>query len=176
MYTYIEFNQTMADELVEFLTSETWSFHGQENPTEESIRKNVANGFYNENGNQTFWIVDNHSKIGIIRIFDLDDPICLFDLRLKKKVRGKGMAKHVLHWLSAYVFNTYTHIIRIEGHTRSDNLAMRKTFFNSGFVKEAYNRRSWRQSGQLFDSVGYAMIREDWENNTKTIVDDHFPY
>lgn len=176
MYTYLEFENKMVDELVEFLTSETWSFHGQENPTEESIRENLANGNYNENGNQTFWIMDNHTKIGLIRIFDLEDPICLFDLRLKEKVRGKGIAKHVLNWLSTYVFNNYTHITRIEGHTRYDNFAMRKTFFNSGFVKESYNRRSWRQSGQLFDSVGYAMIREDWENNTKTIIEDNFPY
>ncbi|NRS49659.1 GNAT family N-acetyltransferase [Brevibacillus sp. HB2.2] len=176
MYIYLEFENKMVDELVEFLTSETWSFHGQENPTEESIRENVANGNYNENGNQTFWIMDNHTKIGLIRVFDLEDPICLFDLRLKEKFRGKGIAKDVLNWLSTYVFKKYTHIIRIEGHTRYDNFAMRKTFFNSGFVKESYNRRSWRQGGQLFDSVGYAMIREDWENNTKTIIEDTFPY
>ncbi|WP_407681735.1 GNAT family N-acetyltransferase [Pseudalkalibacillus salsuginis] len=111
-------------------------FHGQENPTEESIRKNLANGNYNKNENQTFWIMDNHTKIGLIRIFDLEDPVCLFDLRLKEKVRGKGIAKHVLNWLSTYVFNNYPHIIRIEGHTRYDNFAMRKTFFNSGFVIE----------------------------------------
>ena len=176
MYTYLELENKMVDELVEFLTSETWSFHGQENPTEESIRKNLANGNYTGNGNQTFWIMDHHTKIGLIRIFDLEDPICAFDLRLTEKVRGKGIAKHVLHWLSTYVFSNYTHMIRLEGYTRYDNFAMRKTFFNSGFVKESYNRRSWRQSGQLFDSVGYAMIREDWENHTKTIIEDNFPY
>ena len=176
MYTYLEFENNMIDELVDFLTSETWSFHGQENPDEKSIRNNVAKGNYNENGNQTFWIMENHTKIGLIRIFDLEDPICLFDLRLKEKVRGKGIARHVLDWLSTYVFTHYTHIIRIEGHTRYDNFAMRKTFFNSGFVKESYNRKSWRQSGQLFDSVGYAMIREDWENQTQTLIKDNFPY
>lgn len=176
MYAYLEFEDKMIDELVEFLTSETWKFHGQENPTEESIRKNLANGNYNQSGNQTFWIMDDHTKIGLIRIFDLEDSTCLFDLRLKEKVRGKGIAKHVLQWLSTYIFNNYSHIIRIEGHTRYDNLAMRKTFFNSGFVKESYTRRSWRQGGQLFDSVGYAMIKEDWENNTQTIIEDNIPY
>lgn len=38
MYIYLEFENKKVDELVEFLTSEAWSFHGQENPTEESIR------------------------------------------------------------------------------------------------------------------------------------------
>lgn len=33
MYTYLEFENNMVDELVKFLTSETWCFHGQENPT-----------------------------------------------------------------------------------------------------------------------------------------------
>ncbi|MFC7677349.1 GNAT family N-acetyltransferase [Paenibacillus sp. GCM10028914] len=176
MYSYVVFENEMIDELVDFLTSETWSYHGQENPTESSIRENLANGIYTDNGNQTFWIIDHDAKIGLIRIFDLEDPICLFDLRLKEKARGQGIAKHVLHWLSSYVFNHYTHIIRIEGHTRYDNFAMRKTFFNSGFVKESYNRKAWKQNGELFDSVGYAMIREDWENNTKTLTVDHFSY
>lgn len=176
MYSYIEFENNMVDELLNFLTSETWHFHGQENPTEESIRRNLANGYYNGNGNKTFWIVDDHIKIGLLRIFDLEDPICLFDLRLKEKFRGKGIGKQAVIWLTDYIFKNYSHIIRIEGHTRHDNYAMRKTFFNSGFVKESYNRKSWRQSGKLFDSVGYAMIREDWEHHTQTLIEDHFPY
>ncbi|OZM58218.1 GNAT family N-acetyltransferase [Lottiidibacillus patelloidae] len=176
MYTYIEFTKEMALELIDFLTSETWSFHGQENPTEESIRRNLENGFYTEKGNRTFWITNNDKKIGLIRLFDLEDPTCLFDIRLKEKWRGKGIGKEAVNWLTNFVFSTYPEMIRIEGHTRVDNYAMRKTFFKSGYVKEAYHRQSWRQRGNLYDSVGYAMIREDWENKTKTSINDDFPY
>jgi RimJ/RimL family protein N-acetyltransferase len=176
MLAYIEFEKRMTNDLIDFLTSETWSFHGQENPSEESIRKSLENGFYTENGNRTFWITYNDEKIGLIRLFELEDPTCIFDLRIKEKWRGQGIGKEAVHWLTTFVFSNYPEMIRIEGHTRFDNLAMRKTFFNSGYVKEAYHRKSWRQSGKLFDSVGYAMIREDWEGNTKTDIKDNFQY
>jgi RimJ/RimL family protein N-acetyltransferase len=176
MITFLQFEHTMSDELIDFLTSEKWSFHGQENPTEESIKKSLENGFYTDNGNRTFWILHNNDKVGLIRLFDLEDPICLFDLRLKEKWRRKGLGQEAVRWLTNFVFSNYPEMIRIEGHTRFDNYAMRKTFFNSGYVKEAYHRKSWRQSGELFDSVGYAMIRSDWESNTKTTIKDCFQF
>jgi RimJ/RimL family protein N-acetyltransferase len=177
MLSFIEFKNHMIDELVDFLTKETWPFHGQPNPTKESIGASFKKGFYTENGNQTFWITNNNNeKIGMIRLFDLEDPTCLFDIRFKQAYRGEGLGVPSVKWLSEYVFVTYPHIIRVEGHTRSDNFAMRKTFFNSGFVKEAYHRHAWPQEKQLFDSVSYAMLRKDWENNTITLIDDKFAY
>lgn len=176
MLLFIEFQDFMIDELVEFLTKDTWAFHGQPNPTEESVRASFQKGLYTENGNQTFWITKNNEKIGMIRLFDLEDPTCLFDIRLRHDYRGKGLGVPILKLLSNHVFSNYSDIIRIEGHTRSDNYAMRKTFFNSGFVKEAYHRQAWPQEGQLFDSVGYAMLRNDWENKTITEIKDKFAY
>lgn len=176
MFHYKELTRNMDNELVEFLTSETWPFHGQEKPSEDSIREALKNGFYTENGNKTFWINDNGEDIGIIRVFDLEDPTCLFDLRLKEKDRGKGFGFFCVKWLSDYVFTTYPHIIRIEAHTRIENLAMRKTLYKCGYVKEAYHRSAWPQGSKLFDSVGYAVIRRDWEGDTVTLIDDNFEY
>jgi RimJ/RimL family protein N-acetyltransferase len=176
MLSFIPFQNYMIDDLVEFLTYETWPFHGQPNPTEESVRTSFQKGVYTENGNQTFWITESNEKIGMIRLFDLDDPTCLFDIRLKHDFRGNGLGVHILKLLTDHVFLNYSDIIRIEGHTRSDNFAMRKTFFKSGFVKEAYHRQAWPQEGQLFDSVGYAMLRGDWENKTITEINDKFAY
>jgi RimJ/RimL family protein N-acetyltransferase len=166
----------MIDELVKFLTTETWPFHGQPNPTEDSIRNSFQNGFYSDNGNHSFWIISNDEKIGLIRLFDLEDLTCLFDLRIKSEYRGKGLGVIILKWMTDYIFTNYPHIIRIEGHTRNDNYSMRKTFYNSGYVKEAYHRKAWPQGEQLFDSVGYAMLRCDWENQTKTLIEDTFAY
>jgi RimJ/RimL family protein N-acetyltransferase len=176
MLSFIEFKNPMINVLVDFLTEETWPFHGQPNPTAESVKASFQKGFYTENGNQTFWITKNNEKIGMVRLFDLEDPTCLFDIRLKRDFRGKGLGIPTLKWLSNHVFSTYADIIRIEGHTRSDNYAMRKTFYNSGFVKEAYHRKAWPQEGQLFDSVGYAMLRDDWEKKTITVINDKFAY
>ncbi len=162
--------------LIEFLTSERWPFHGQESPTVDSIKKGINNGFYSDNGNETFWVKMDNEEIGIIRIFDLADPTCLFDIRLKKEYRGKGLGLLCVKWLTKYVFTTYSHIIRIEAHTRKDNFAMRKTLHNCQFVKEAYHRSAWPQGNKLFDSVGYAILRNDWENNSVTLIVDDFAY
>lgn len=176
MLSFIEFRKNQIDELVDFLTSESWPFHGQVNPTEDSVRSSFQKGFYTEDGNQTFWIIDDAVKIGVIRLFDLEDPTCLIDIRFKKSSRGKRLGVAAVNWISQHVFTHFTHIIRVEGHTRNDNFAMRKTFHNSGYVKEAYHRDAWPQGGKLFDSVGYAMTRNDFENKTITYIKDEFLY
>lgn len=176
MLSFMELKDDQIEELVHFLTTESWPFHGQVNPSEESVRSSFQKGFYNKGSNQTFWMIESGEKIGIIRLFDLEDPTCLFDIRFKKMSRGKGLGVSALEWIVEHVFSSFAHIIRVEGHTRSDNFAMRKTFHKSGFVKEAYHRDAWPQAGKLFDSVGYAMIRNDWEHKRITYIKDDFPY
>jgi RimJ/RimL family protein N-acetyltransferase len=176
MVEFLEIQTEMVEEVVKFLTSETWPFHGQPNPKDKSIRDGFQKGNYTENDKRSFWIMENEERIGMIRIFDLDDPTCLFDLRLKKSHRGKGIGLVTLNWLTQFVFTQYPKIIRVEGHTRHDNYAMRKTFYKGGFVKEAYHRQGWPQEGRLFDSVGYATLRKDWEDNTVTPIEDTFAY
>ncbi|MHC0037038.1 GNAT family N-acetyltransferase [Pseudoneobacillus sp. C159] len=176
MLEFLKFDRGNIDELVAFLTAETWPFHGQPNPTESSIRSSFEKGFYTEDGSQTFWVLKNGQKIGMVRLFDLEDPTCLFDIRLKEQSRGSGKGAQVVKWLTDFVFTHFPEMIRVEGHTRSDNYAMRKTFFKSGFVKEAYHRNAWPQEGKLYDSVGYAITRTDWENKTITEIKETFAY
>ncbi|WP_235857666.1 GNAT family N-acetyltransferase [Paenibacillus albiflavus] len=106
----------------------------------------------------------------MIRFFDVSDPIIMFDLRIRSEHRGKGVGVQALRWIVSYAFSEFPEAIRIEGHTRVDNVLMRALFAKSIFVLEAYHRKSWSQAGQLFDSVGYAVIREDWENNKITPI------
>ncbi|RXJ04249.1 N-acetyltransferase [Anaerobacillus alkaliphilus] len=176
MLSFLEVSHEMQDELVEFLTKERWPFHGDENPTEESIRERFLKGVYTERGSKTFWITLDDKKIGLIRLFDLEDPTCLFDLRLKEANRGHGLGAEAVNWLTNYVFTNYPEITRIEGHTRQDNYAMRKTFYHCGYVKEAYHRKAWPQNGREYDSVGYAIIKDDWKNGTTTPIEDRFEY
>ena len=42
-----------------------------------------------------------------------------------------------------HVFTHHPEAIRIEGHTRKDNYAMRKVFFKCGYVREACYRKAW---------------------------------
>lgn len=49
------------DELVSFMTGNSWEFHSNPYPTEEQIRKAYNNGYYhNEKG--TFWIEHEDKK------------------------------------------------------------------------------------------------------------------
>ncbi len=176
MINFSEFKQEMLDDLVLFLTKETWPFHGDEKPTEESVVEKFKDGVYTADGTKTFWIILDDNKIGLMRLFDLEDPTCLFDLRLKAAYRGKGLGTESVNWLTNYVFTNYPEINRIEGHTRQDNFAMRKTFYHCGYVKEAYHRKAWPQNGREYDSVGYAIIRDDWKNKTTTLIEDGFDF
>jgi len=162
-----------ADELVEFLTAERWPYHGTENPAASIIREAFANGAYHHEHTRTFWIVESEggTKVGLIRLFDVADPNVSFDLRILTGFRGRGIGRLALEWIASYVFTEFPDVIRVEGHTRVDNAPMRALFEKCNrFVLEAYHRKSWRQSGQLYDTVTYAVIREDWENGRITPI------
>ncbi|CAG9620453.1 GNAT family N-acetyltransferase [Sutcliffiella rhizosphaerae] len=176
MQDYIELTPNTENELVQLLTTESWPFHGNEKPNKEEIEQSLKEGNYTENGTKTFLIKVNNETIGMVRSFDLEDESCLFDLRIKEAYRGKGRGAHAVKWLTDYLFTNYVHLIRIEGHTRHDNFAMRKTFHSCGYVKEAYHRSAWPQNDKLFDSVGYAVTKTDWFQNITTPIKDSVPY
>ncbi|MFD0620495.1 GNAT family N-acetyltransferase [Paenibacillus sp. GCM10027629] len=158
------------DDLVSFMTSNTWDFHANPNPSSERIVKTYDSGYYQED-NETYWIEYLNEKVGLIVIHDIDDTIPLFDLRLSSKYRGKGFGAEAVRWITDYIFTLPDEKIRIEAYTRSDNIAMRKTFQKCGFVKEGYLRHAWENDdGSISDSVCYAIIRCDWENKMITPI------
>lgn len=158
---------TEVEELTQLLSGNTWPYHSNPKLKSETIKKQIENGYYS-NGRETFWIITNDQKIGLIIIDDIDDTIPLFDIRLTKTAQGKGIGVQALNWLKDYLFGEKKKI-RIEGYTRADNLPMRKCFTKAGFVKEGYLRNAWEnKDGSISDSVLYAAIFEDWK--TKTIT------
>lgn len=173
MKIYFEEFKDEIDTLVEFLTSETWAFHGDSNPNPEKIRESYKNHVYTGDNNKTFWVIsDEGIKLGIIRIFDLQDSIPLFDIRILNKYRGMGIGTMAINWLIDYIFNNFPDKIRIEGNTRQDNYAMRCVFHKCGFVKEAHYRKAWRdKNGKLYNAIGYGFIKEDWQSEKSTPVD-----
>ncbi len=71
------------DTLIEFLTSDTWTFYGNPNPTPERIRTRYENQHYTGDDCKTFWIIlDENINAGIIRIYDLEDGDPLFDIMI----------------------------------------------------------------------------------------------
>ena len=153
--------------LIEFLTANEWPFHVNTIVNRESITKTIESGYY-EDEKETYWIIDNGVKQGILIIEGIDDSIPLIDIRLAESARGKGFGKQALLWLKDYLFGELGKI-RVEGYTRADNIAMRNCFTEAGFVKEGYLRNAWEnKDGSVSDSVLYATIRTDWETNCIT--------
>ncbi|MRN52656.1 GNAT family N-acetyltransferase [Paenibacillus monticola] len=169
---YEEFKDDI-EPLVEFLTSDTWDFLGESNPSPEKIRENYKNQVYTGNNNKTFWVIsDQRIKVGMVRIYDLQDSTPLLDIRILSKYKGMGVGTMTINWLIDYIFNNFTDKERIEGNTRQDNYAMRCVFHKCGFVKEAHYRKSWKdKNGNLYDAIGYGLLKADWQKGKTTPVD-----
>ncbi|WP_312651385.1 GNAT family N-acetyltransferase [Proteiniclasticum sp.] len=160
------------DTLIEFLTSDSWSFYGTPNPDPERIRSRYENQFYTGGNCRTFWIlIDEETNAGIIRIYDLEDGDPLFDIMILKKFKGIGIGTAAVRWLSEFIFTEYPEKLRIEANTRQDNYAMRCVFHKCGYVKESHHRNAWvGLDGVPYDSVGYGMTSEDWQSGKSSPV------
>lgn len=162
-----------VDTLVEFLTSDTWTYFGTPDPKPERIRK-TYNDLYTGDNIRAFWIVSEQGiRAGMIRIYDLEDDTPLFDIRILSKFKGMGIGTTTVKWLVDYIFTNFPDKKRIEADTRQDNYAMRTVFHKCGFVREAHFRKAWpdRQNGKLYDAMGYSILKEDWENGEVTPID-----
>ncbi len=169
---YRRFDPAEADLLAEFLTGEDWPyFSGDGAADADRIREQVAVGYYDSDRARTFWVVAD-TEVGLIRLFDLGDDTPLFELRIRAAYRGAGLGTRALRWLTQYLFTEFPYIRRIEGTTRQDNIAMRRTFARCGYVKEAHWRQAWPgRGGTVYDAVGYGILRSDWEAGTVTPPD-----
>ncbi|MEU3224275.1 GNAT family protein [Streptomyces sp. NPDC006976] len=170
--TYERFEPADAEELVGFLSGDTWPFHGSDVVDPADARKSVTEGHYDDQDNRTFWITAGGERVGFVRLMDLSDRTPMFDLRIRSERRGQGLGEKALTWLTQYVFAEFPLVQRIEGNTRQDNAVMRRTFQKCGYVKEAHYRDAWPASdGTLHDAVGFAMLRRDWVSGTTTVPD-----
>ncbi|MEK8200106.1 GNAT family N-acetyltransferase [Lysinibacillus sp. FSL M8-0134] len=164
------------DALVHFLTQNEWFYHTDQHVKAESVRAAFAKGFFKDD-RETYWLLENEEKIGVMIIHDIGDTIPLFDIRLDAKCRGKGYGVQALRWLQDYLFGEKGKV-RIEGYTRVDNIGMRKCFSKAGFVKEGYLRNAWEnEDGTVTDSILYGAIKDDWVlGETTPIKIDEVPF
>ncbi len=161
--------------LIEFFTSNDFPFHVHAEPwTVAKAVEVIGSGVLRNQENEAFWLRhDTLGVIGYVRLEDLTDDTPMFDLRLGKEFRGRGLGIACLRAVTDHVFTTLN-VDRFEGHTRDDNIAMRSTFVRAGWSKEAHYRRAWPVRGQApRDSVAYAILREEWESGSSVDVHWH---
>jgi RimJ/RimL family protein N-acetyltransferase len=158
-------------ELVEFLTGHEFPFHATRRLDRAVVEGWIDDGRFGDANHAAYWIHTDAGRIGLVVLLDLTDGAPLFDLRLAAEHRGKGLGAQVLTALTTHVFTTMPAVSRFEGQTREDNIAMRKTFVRSGFVKEAHYRDGWPvEDGPPLASVAYGILRRDWETGRTTPV------
>jgi len=161
------------DAIVTFLTSNRFPFHGRPTLSDAEVRARALAGHYWSAERVGCWVVADGTRIGVAVLEDLEDiaggGAPLFDLRLAERFRGRGFGEPALRALTTHVFERYPNLRRFEGQTREDNIAMRKVFLRSGWVKEAHYREAWPVEGeQPKASIAYGILRRDWENGTAT--------
>ncbi len=159
--------------LITFMTSNSFPFHVRETLTVEMVEQAIRDGAYRDEDNDSYWVEHaDLGRIGFLRLEDLTDQAPLIDLRLDGSVRGRGLGAAAVRAATELVFGTMPEVNRLEGQTREDNLAMRRTFVRCGWLKEAHYREGWPvEGGTPVASVAYGILRRDWETGTTTTFD-----
>ena len=154
--------------LIEFFTSNAFPFHVRSGPwTCVQVEDHMEAGEFCSDDTAAYWLDDDvMGRAGYLRFEDLHDDTAMFDLRLGREFRGRGLGAESLRAAADLLFTT-TAASRFEGQTRDDNAAMRAVFERAGWTKEAHYRRAWPTAdGHARDTVGYAILREEWEHGT----------
>ncbi|WAP51262.1 GNAT family protein [Arthrobacter sp. ATA002] len=167
--TFMLLSDKDVEELVKFLTTNSFPYHRITAPSEELVRRLIVDGRFEADGVCTYWVYGDNQRLGLAIVERLGTRCPVFDLRLVEEVRGQGTGVPVLQALTSLVFTEHPEAHRFAGRTREDNIAMRKTFLRSGFLKEAHYREDWLlEDGGRIASVTYAVLRRDWEQGSPT--------
>ena len=158
--------------LTAFLTSNAFPFHVRVRPTVAQVEDDIRAGSWGGVDVETFWIDDERDgRVGVIRLEDLQDATATVDLRLADGARGRGFGSAALSAATHLVFSHHRGVIRFEGQTRDDNVAMRRVFERCGWVLEAHYRDGWPvEGGDPLASVAYSVLRRDWASGSTTPV------
>lgn len=159
-------------ELSAFLTANGFPFHVRAHPTTAQVAHDLRGGVWTGDEVESFWIDDDdEGRIGVVRLDDVADATAMVDLRLAERARGRGRGAPVLRAATDQVFSAHPAVIRFEGQTRVDNVAMRRVFEQCGWVQEAHYRDGWPVAGaEPVASVAYSVLRRDWAAGTTTPV------
>jgi RimJ/RimL family protein N-acetyltransferase len=151
-----------ADAAIEFLSASEWPFHGRPRLSRSEAAEVVVAG----DDVVSFWVVVVGERVGLVRVFDLDDigvGSPLLDIRIATEHRGRGVGTDAVRWVIDHLFTTYADLHRVEATTRHDNVAMQRVFDHCGFRLEGKLLEAWTNADRTrADSWIYAILRREW--------------
>jgi len=168
--TFTRVGDEEATVLAAWLAEETWPFHARNRWTPDAALDAIRSGNFSGT-NPTYWVeLAGDGRVGIVHYRYLEDVSPDTDFRLRAAFRGRGLGTRMVEWAAEHLFTT-TDKHRLAGEARVDNVPMRRAFRRCGWVKEAHYRQSWpTEDGGWSDSVGYAILRDDWSVGRTTPV------
>ena len=76
---------------------------------------------------------------------------------------GKGLGYQGLGMWCGYLLKVMPELLRLDLRTWSGNIGMMKLAEKLGFVEEARFRNARIVEGEVYDGMGYGILREEWE-------------
>lgn len=79
--------------LIEFFTSNDFPFHVRSGPwTRVQVEDHIEAGVFCNDDTAAYWLDDEvMGRVGFLRFEDLQDDTAMFDLRLGREFRGRGL-------------------------------------------------------------------------------------
>lgn len=77
---------------------------------------------------------------------------------------GKGIGYEALGLWVEYLFENYEDIVRLDMRTWSGNIGLIKLAEKLGFIQEACFRKARIVKGEYFDSLGFGVLKEEFQN------------
>lgn len=76
---------------------------------------------------------------------------------------GNGRGFEAFGLWTDYLFHAMPQIVRVDLRTWSGNFGMMRLAEKLGYTKEACFRKARIVDGKYYDSIGYGMLREEWD-------------
>ena len=88
--TFMPLSDRDAEELVKFLTTNSFPYHLITAPSEELVRQLILDGRFDADGVRTYWVFGDNQRLGLVILERLESKCPTFDLRLVEESRGQG--------------------------------------------------------------------------------------
>ena len=111
-----------------------------------------------------FVVLEHDVPVGVAVAANIDRPAETIELGyvIAEAARGRGLATHALLLLTAWAFDTFPSIERIELRISVDNPGSQKVAKNAGYTLEGVLRNAYLKPGFREDTQVWSLLPSEW--------------